>query len=369
MNSQLRSLIYLNAIYWIVLGIFEGIGFFPGVTMKVARSMDIHEWDPIVIRQYWQYVIHSTIPKYASLLLLGMAVVLFFLRIKAHKGIRLFLLLFAGSIIHAILQSLLSKWLGTTSGLGLPQLIAAKANVFILTISVLNISISYWLFIVALFAFDYFHRFREEQITNLELSNTLSQSRLESLVYQLRPHFLFNTMNAISMLVRGNENKKAVEVIADLSELLRHSLNDEKRALVPLGEEIELMKKYLDLEEKLYNESLEVDISIEPRAKPVLVPHLILQPIIENAFKHGLSHVTSKGFLKISAKVESQRLVIQITNSGPSLDQPWDWRTNKGIGLSNVATRLKNQYYGDFQLNMGNVEFGVVVSISIPVQQ
>jgi two-component system, LytTR family, sensor kinase len=178
-------------------------------------------------------------------------------------------------------------------------------------------------------------------------------------------------MNAISMLVRANKNERAVAVISDLSNLLRHSLKEEKRNLIPLKEEMEITRKYLALEEKLYIDSLEVSISINEETEKFLVPHLILQPIIENAFMHGFSKTTSKGTLKISAFLISRSvLCVQVQNAGPYLASDWSLEKNRGIGISNVISRLENLYASDFQFKLENdPNGGVVTTICIPTNK
>ncbi len=369
MNKNIKTSFYLNTLYWTVFGIFEGIGFFPGITLKVARARGLPEWDPEVISQYWGYLMKNTAPKYLILWVLGYGVALLFQYLKGFSRTKFALLMILGSVIHAILQSILNQWLGISNGLDLISLFQIGVAPFVLFTALLNTNVTYWLFVVALLAFDYFQRYQEERVVNLELSNSLNQSKLESLVYQLRPHFLFNAMNAISMLIRANKNEKAVEVISDLSELLRNSLKEEKRSLIPLREEIMHTRKYLALEEKLYSDSLEVSISIDKETEKFMVPHLILQPIIENAFKHGLSKITSKGTLKISSSFKNNKaFYLQVQNSGPQLVSDWELEKNKGIGLSNVISRLENLYTSDSYFTIKNDDSnGIVVTICIPI--
>jgi two-component system, LytTR family, sensor kinase len=370
-NKQTKSLFYLNACYWLLLGIFEGVGFFPGMTLKAGKARGLPEWDTSVLLQYWQYLLTNSIPKYIVLWVLGFGIMLIFFQLKNLSRTKLLIGLIVGSFIHSLLQSLFSQWFGISMSMSLFQLINAKVNLLVVFVAILSTSISYWLFVVALLAFDYFQRYKEERIINLELSNSVSKAKLESLVYQLRPHFLFNAMNAISMLVRANRNEKAVEVISDLSDLLRSSLKDEKRNIVPLKEEIELAKKYLELEEKLYSEHLTASIEISEKASKVLVPYLLLQPIIENAFKHGLSKITSKGYLNIKGEVlENERLEVTITNSGPGLNEDWSLENNYGVGLSNVVSRLKNLYADSYLFSIRNSASNeVTVTINLPIKK
>ena len=365
MNKRIKSLFYLNTAYWLSLALFEGIGFFPGITLKIAGYTGGSQWDSSVVNQYWAYIADKVLPKYLLLWGLGFLIQWLFVWVRTKNRLWVVLGLFSGGLVHAMLSSAILGYYDLNNGVSLGTLIEAQSGLFFFFTMLLNASLSYWLFIVALFAFEYFQRYREEKFINLELRNSLNESKLETLVYQLRPHFLFNAMNSISMLVRSNNNQKANEVITDLSELLRSTLKEEKRQLVPLKEEIEMASKYLDLEEKLYSEHLIIKREIKEDCMNVVVPHLILQPIIENAFKHGISKMTKSCTLTIQARMDEEHLILKVINTGPEVTSE-----NKfGIGLTNVTKRLKNIYGDDFEFNMDNYGADeVYVSIKIPAR-
>ena len=215
------QLLYLNIIYWLGLGVFEAIGFFPGATLKNAMFKGVSQWDDSVIMEYWKLVYKDVLPKYLVLMVLGVLVILLFIFVKDLSKTKLWLVIALGSLIYAVTQIYILEQLDLSRGLKISTLMDANAGVLFIFSMVLNASLAYWLFIIALFGFTYFKRFKQERIINLELENSLNEARYESLVYQLRPHFLFNVLNSTSMLVRANKNKKAVEMITGISDLLR----------------------------------------------------------------------------------------------------------------------------------------------------
>lgn len=369
MNKSFKVYLLLNTSYWLFVGVLEAVGFFPGITLKVSQSRQVPQWDATVLEQYWDYILRNSIPKYLILWVLGFGIMFVFFRIKHWTVWKLAIGLIAASLLHAVFQALAGEWMNISSGPNFFLLLRAQVSWLVVLIALLGTSISYWLFIVALFAFDYFQRYREERIINLELSNSLHQTKLESLIYQLRPHFLFNTLNAISMSVRAQKNDQAVEIITDLSDLLRTTLKGDQRRLIPFSEEMEFCRKYLELEEKLYSDQLEIRIDVPDEVRGLKFPHFMLQPIIENAFKHGISNSLSKARIEIKARREADRFVVEVINSGAELPENWKWTDSKGIGLNNVVSRLRNLFPNDHQFEIANAAKNQVrVKIEIPAE-
>ena len=205
-----------------------------------------------------------------------------------------------------------------------------------------------------------------QQTETARLNEQLSKAQLNSLRNQIEPHFLFNTLNAIAGLVREKRNDAAVSMIAGLSDFLRRVLEDSNRHEVPLGEELDFALKYLDIQKVRFGDRLHVSASVPSELLPAPVPSLILQPMVENAIKHGIAKRVQGGAIRITALRSNGRLTLSVYNDGPKLPEGWD-KTRSGIGVSNVQTRLQGLYGQAFDLTMRNQEpGGVEVSLSVP---
>jgi two-component system LytT family sensor kinase len=209
-------------------------------------------------------------------------------------------------------------------------------------------------------------RLARQQTEAAGLSEQLSKAQLNALRRQIEPHFLFNTLNAIAGLVREQKNDAAVSMIAHLSDFLRRVVEDSSRQEVPLGEELEFVQKYLDIQKVRFAERLQLSMDVPIELFSAQVPTLILQPVAENAVKHGIAKRVQGGAIRISAYRSNGMLTLSVYNDGPGLPDGWE-KTHSGIGISNVRTRLQNLYGDAFELNMKNEEQGgVEVSISVP---
>jgi two-component system, LytTR family, sensor kinase len=207
-----------------------------------------------------------------------------------------------------------------------------------------------------------------QQTETARLNEQLSKAQLNALRQQIEPHFLFNTLNAISGLVREQRNDAAVSMIAGLSDFLRRVLEDSTRHQVPLGEELEFTQKYLDIQKVRFAERLQFSVDVPSELYLAQVPSLLLQPMVENAVKHGIAKRAQGGSIYIAASHSNGRLTLSIRNDGPGL--PADWETNRsGIGIANVRTRLQSLYGDAFELSLHNQEKGgVEVSVTLPFQ-
>ncbi len=219
------------------------------------------------------------------------------------------------------------------------------------------------------YALDYYQKYRERELRASQLESQLSQAQLHALRMQLNPHFLFNTLNGIAGLVRDNRNKDAVQMIAGLSDLLRHALDSAGRQEVPLREELEFLELYLDIQQMRFSDRLKFQMEIAPETLDARVPNLILQPLVENAIHHGIAPRAAGGTVGVRSRREDSLLEIEIYDDGPGL-----WRSDAaesgegaGIGLSNTRARLR-QLYGDghrFDVR-DRVEGGVEALLVIP---
>jgi two-component system LytT family sensor kinase len=205
-----------------------------------------------------------------------------------------------------------------------------------------------------------------QQTETARLNELLSKAQLDALRRQIEPHFLFNTLNAVAGLVREGRTDAAVGMIAGLSDFLRRVLQDSTQQQVPLGEEMEFAKKYLDIQKVRFAERLQLSVDVPTELYPAQVPSLILQPMVENAVKHGIAKRAQGGAIRIAASRCDGMLTLSVCNDGPSLPADWEM-TRSGIGMSNVRTRLQSLYGDAFELSMRNQEAGgVEVSVSLP---
>jgi two-component system LytT family sensor kinase len=214
---------------------------------------------------------------------------------------------------------------------------------------------------------NYFQKFQERALRESQLEAQLAHSQLQTLKAQLQPHFLFNTLNGIVGLIRNNENQAAIEIIIELSELLRYVTENAGKELVELGEELGFTKLYLDLHQKRFSNRLSVEMKIAPETLPLKIPNLILQPLVENAIVHGISKSLATQTISIETEIIDHRLNIAIKNDGTKL--PENWELKKGVGLTNTLARLEKTYQDDFSLEIKNLnENGVIASLNLPLE-
>lgn len=218
------------------------------------------------------------------------------------------------------------------------------------------------------YALEYHRRYREGELAQSQLETRLATAQLEALRAQLHPHFLFNTLNAISVLVRKQDTAGSIRMLTGVSELLRMALHNTGRQHVPLHEDLDFLERYLDIEQTRFQDRLLVSRDIDPATLGALVPNLILQPLVENAIKHGLATRSGSGRVELRASRVGDRLVLEVLDDGPGLAPGWD--TASGcIGVANVRARL-HQLYGDrhtFTLE-NRPEGGVHARMELPFQ-
>lgn len=211
-------------------------------------------------------------------------------------------------------------------------------------------------------------RLAQQQTEAARLSEQLSRAQLSALRHQIEPHFLFNTLNAIAGLVRDHRNDAAVSMIAGLSDFLRRVLEDSNRQEVPLAEEMDFLQKYLDIQKLRFADRLHLRVDVPEELLFAQVPSLILQPMVENAVKHGIAKRAQGGTIRIRASRLNAMLTLSVFNDGPNL--PTDWETTRtGIGISNVRTRLQRLYGESFDLRLQNQDSGVEVLVSVPFRE
>jgi len=196
----------------------------------------------------------------------------------------------------------------------------------------------YAVILVAAHAYEYFRRAQQQELERAELRQTLATSELQVLKSQIHPHFLFNTLHSISALI-DSDGPKAKAMIVMVSNLLRTALRRSQADLIPLHEELSFVEDYLAIEKIRLGDRLEVRWEVEPAARSLLVPQLILQPLFENAIVHGIACCREGGWIQITAAAKDRTLEIQIQNSMCGVP-----RRGMGVGLQNIRSRLKHLY-------------------------
>lgn len=229
-------------------------------------------------------------------------------------------------------------------------------------------------FFATSFAVDYYFKFRQRaeevqrlQLEAIRLRAELTQSQLATLRGQLHPHFLFNAFNAISTLVRQRKNDYAVDMIAQLSSLLRLTMENIDRQELTLDQELSFIESYLEVERVRFSDKLQTSIEVPAETRACVVPTLILQPLVENAIKHGISKRITPGCVRLRAARDGDRLRLEIADDGPGLVQPSAGAASGGIGLRNTRSRLQHAYGDDYRLEIARrPEGGTVVRLDLP---
>jgi two-component system LytT family sensor kinase len=211
-------------------------------------------------------------------------------------------------------------------------------------------------------------RLARQQTETARLNEQLSKAQLDALRRQIEPHFLFNALNSIAGLVREKRSDAAVSMLAGLSDFLRRVVADSSRQQVPLSEEMEFLQKYLDIQKIRFADRLQLCLDVPSELLPAQVPNLMLQPLVENAIKHGIAKRAQGGEIRVSASRRNGNLTISVYNDGPSL--PAEWEEHPGVGLSNVRTRLRSLYGDKSAFTVRNQSpGGVEVLISLPFKE
>jgi len=219
------------------------------------------------------------------------------------------------------------------------------------------------------FGIKYYLQLQEQTEQTLKATSAAHQAQLKMLRYQLNPHFLFNTLNAISTLILDGANETANKAVSRLSDFLRYTLDNDPMSRVTLGSELSAIDLYLEIEKVRFGDRLVIEKAIEAKAQDALVPSLILQPLIENAIKYAITPSEEGGTLRISARVQHRTLVLQISDSGPGLGNGNNGQKSSGVGLKNTRERLQ-QLYGDSQAFTlaPNEPSGLRITINIPYE-
>jgi len=286
---------------------------------------------------------------------------------------RSILILFIAGLVFATVISLCYRqylYLLMPGRYHLPELIELMPKY--LASDLIRGMLAYLVSVVAIFAGDYYHSFREKEqaaaaleLEHARLEASLSEATLAALRMQLQPHFLFNSLHAISTLILRGDGQAANQMLLHLSNFLRMTLDDNIAAVVPLAVELEYLDAYLRIQRERFQERLQVTMDLEPEALTAGVPHLVLQPLVENAIRHGIDSETGAVAITVTARRAGTDLTLQVQDSGPGL--PANGISNEGVGLSNIRARLAQLYPDAHEFTLHDVPSGgLAATIRLP---
>jgi hypothetical protein len=208
-------------------------------------------------------------------------------------------------------------------------------------------------------------RLRRQALSAAHLETELARAQLHALQLQLQPHFLFNTLHAIGVL-NQDDPVRATRMIASLGDLLRGSLDNRTAKEITLEKELGLLEHYLDIESVRFSDRLTVSLDVPPAVKPYLVPTFSLQPLVENAVRHGVARRVGGSRIRIGAAEDAGRLRLSVWNDGPAIDFE---RMEEGVGIATTRDRLKRLYGEAGRLELQNSDGGVLVTLEVPVHE
>lgn len=229
----------------------------------------------------------------------------------------------------------------------------------------LNHLLVYFAVLATGFAREFFLRDRRRQQREVRLQAQLAEARLDALRMQLNPHFLFNTLHAMSALVERDPGGVR-RMIARLSELLRHTIDRGATDEVPLRDELGFLRRYIEIMEVRFQGRLQIEMSVDQETLDAMVPNLVLQPLVENAFEHGVSRTTGLGRVSIAVRREEEQLVLSVHDNGPGLGAD----DAGGVGTGNTRARLEQLYGNAASLTLRDAaEGGVIAEIRLPFRR
>ena len=361
---QLKFIAQPLKYWWLFVGFFVVVGFFLGLNNKIY--FDYIEKKATLIELMWPELIEWTIwgifcpfiivlaqkyPKNSS----G-----WFSKVKFH--------FFAGILISLLHSAIYSYLRYTIEVLLEEKFIWSFSKNFMNRLYYVYVPLMMYCSIVGItYAVNYYKQFRLEALKAAEVQQKLAQAELLALKKQLHPHFLFNTLHAISSLMHKDIDA-ADKMIARLSHLLRATLENTGIQEVTLKQEMEILKIYLEIEQIRFQDRLEVSIQVDPAIYDKKVPNLILQPIVENAIRYGVAQFIKQGKITVVANQVNGHIELKVLDNGKGMPSTHEADIKKGIGLTNTRMRLQQLYGEKGQLILNNIgqNQGLEVKILIP---
>jgi two-component system LytT family sensor kinase len=261
------------------------------------------------------------------------------------------------SLAYIVLRAWVGQWQSSASFADAFQPLLVKSWHFNMLV--------YWVIVSVTFAFDYYRKYQEREWRAAELEKNLAQAKLQALQMQLNPHFLFNSLHSISALMHQNV-EAADRMIARLSDLLRAALAGSDTQEVTLREELEFTRRFLEIEQIRFGERLSVKMEIAPDTLDAMVPSLILQPLVENAIRHGIEPRARPGCIVVNAERANGELRLAVSDDGDGLPSGGQV---EGVGLSNTRARLRTLYGGAHSIELRPAPGrGLQVRVTIPIR-
>ncbi len=218
------------------------------------------------------------------------------------------------------------------------------------------------------FGFRYYESLQQQREATLRAATLAQEAQLKMLRYQLNPHFLFNTLNAISTLILDSENRTANQAVMRLSEFLRYTLDQDPMKKVTLRQEIEAMNLYLTTEKLRFGDRLKLEFAVEERALEALVPSLLLQPLIENAVKYAISPSEVGGTIRVEGRARGSMLELVVADDGPGLNTGAAPGAGRGVGLRNTRERLSVLYLDNHRFAALDNKPGLRIELGLPLE-
>jgi LytS/YehU family sensor histidine kinase len=315
----------------------------------------------------WRYAVSRSLADWYVFALLSLAALWLSRRfpVVQVRWPRSLALHFAGSAAFSVSWVILRMLVAQLqSGTSVENSLFAKTFKELLAKTFLFNVLVYWVIVAVSHAIDYYRKFHERELRAAELEKRLTQAKLQALQMQLNPHFLFNTLHSISSLMHRDVDA-ADRMIARLSDLLRQALESTTEHEVPLRQELAFIDRYLEIEQIRFADRLTVQKEVASETLNALVPNLILQPLIENAIRHGIEPQARRGQIDLRAQRENETLQLQVRDNGAGIAGTKS--LEEGIGLSNTRARLK-ELYGtkhQFELRQGE-QGGLIVTLRLP---
>jgi two-component system LytT family sensor kinase len=270
------------------------------------------------------------------------------------------------AIAESAVSALASEWL--RKDVPKPSLSMAVLQLFFIAKFTQNV-LFYWIIFGIRQTVDYYRKYREGELRASQLQAQLVQAQLQVLKMQLHPHFLFNTLNAISALMH-QDVEIADRMIARLGELLRATLENANLQEVPLRQELDFIQPYLEIEQARLGPRLRVHVAVDAGVMDSLVPNMILQPLVENAIRHGIAPRAEPGTIEISAQREDGMLKLKVRDDGPGVSRAASPQPQTGLGLANTRARLRQLYGPAHRLELGKApQGGLEVIVTIPFHE
>lgn len=265
-------------------------------------------------------------------------------------------------IPRVIIASILLAIIGDYSQYGVELLLGISGDkhqdVITIVTNIVNLIPFFFSWSLIYFLFHFIENYKKAEIENLKWEASINEIELNKLKSQLNPHFIFNAMNSIRALVDENPNKSK-DAITQLSNILRNTLQMGKNKVIPLDEELKIVNDYLSLETIRYEERLKTSVNIHSESRNFNVPPLMIQTLVENGIKHGISKLINGGILEIETKVENHSLIVEIRNSGQLKEQ---LDSDNGFGIKNTMQRLQLLYGNAASLEISNLNDSCVLT-------